>query len=441
MDYFHNNISHRQFSVPMFRDRRVRKAKRYMRSADPNRPLGTGHPERGMGPEPAISYRGNVMPDEPAPTGLSPEAVGARPGPGSVFLKVLSGVLSGGLIVVLFWAIIPKITEFSSVGEELKSMRPSLVIAMIAMALIIRLALSESYAVLTPGVSLWKNFIAKEASTTVSNVVPGPSGTAAQWAILRSWGLSTERFARATVSVSTTTYILILVAPGALSIIWILAGMPASPGGDHTWLVVLAGLVLSALTILVVVGIARSVGLAGWLGRLGQKCVNPFRRLFNKPMMTDWADKAIQLRADLLEELRARGGRLCAWVFVNYGVNGVLLVVCLWACGATYKELPLTLGLILYAIGRVFTIIQVTPGGVGVTEIIYTSVYVAVLGDSAHDAVVAGVLLYRALTYALPIVSGAFAYLIWRVMRRSEIHEQREAAREAEKSAAPATDK
>ena len=65
-------------------------------------------------------------------------------------------------------------------------------------------------------------------------------------------------------------------------------------------------------------------------------------------------------------------------------------------------------------------IVQITPGGVGVTEIAYTAVYVAVLGDAAQPAVVAGVLIYRAWTYLLPIISGAFAYVIWRVMRRRE---------------------
>ena len=192
-----------------------------------------------------------------------------------MLLKVLSAALSGGLIVVLFAAIIPKLTEFTSVGEELKSMDPIVVFSMIAMALIIRVALADSYAVLTPGISLWKNFIAKEASTTVSNVVPGPSGTAAQWAILRSWGLNTERFAQMTVAVSTTTYILILVTPGLLFVIWALVGMPASPGGDYTLLAGLIGLALSVLTIVVVAGIARSVKLAAWLGRLGQKLRQP----------------------------------------------------------------------------------------------------------------------------------------------------------------------
>ena len=119
---------------------------------------------------------------------------------------------------------------------------------------------------MTPGVSLWKNFIAKEASTTVSNVVPGRREQLRSGRSCARGGSSTERFAQMTVSVSTTTYILILVAPGVLSVIWILVGMPASPGGDYTWLVAIAGLVLSALTIFVVVGIGKSVKLAGWLG-------------------------------------------------------------------------------------------------------------------------------------------------------------------------------
>src|SRR5690349_8929170 len=112
-----------------------------------------------------------VARDEPAPPGLSPEKVGARPGPGSVLWKVVSAALSGALIVLLFAAIIPKLTEFDSVGSELKAMDPAVIFVMIAMALTIRVALADSYAVLTPGISLWKNFIAKEAATTVSNVV------------------------------------------------------------------------------------------------------------------------------------------------------------------------------------------------------------------------------------------------------------------------------
>jgi uncharacterized membrane protein YbhN (UPF0104 family) len=153
-----------------------------------------------------------------APSSTLPqEALGARPGPRSVLFKVLSGVLSGGLLVLLFAAIIPKVAEFDSVWESLAELRPRAVVLLLVLALANRFLLAQAYTVLTPGLSLRRSLV-------------------------------------------------------------------------------------------------------------------------------------------------------------------------------------------------------------GVVEIAYSAVYLAVLGDGAHDAVVAGVLLYRALTYLLPIVTGAVAYLAWRLMRRREEH-------------------
>ena len=60
-------------------------------------------------------------------------------------------------------------------------------------------------------------------------------------------------------------------------------------------------------------------------------------------------------------------------------------------------------------------------GGAGVVEVAYTATFVWALGDEYHTEVVAGVLVYRALTYLLPIITGAFCYGIWRWMRRKEL--------------------
>jgi putative heme transporter len=221
--------------------------------------------------------------------------------------------------------------------------------------------------------------------------------------------------------------VLILAGPGIFFVIWTLVGQPAATGGHHTWALGLAAVLLSALSVLVVAAIGGSVRLAEGLGHASQACVNPFRRLFGKPRITTWGDRCVGLRADLLDVLRRDGVRLLACVIGGYGLNAILLVACIWACGVSASELPLTLGLMLYAVGRIATIVQITPGGVGITEIAYTSVYVAALGEAAKPSIVAGVLVYRALTYALPIITGAVAYVIWRIMRRHEIHEEKRA--------------
>ena len=367
--------------------------------------------------------------EEPAPAAALPaEALGAPPGPRSVFLKVLSAALSGGLIVLLFAAIIPKVADYDEVWDSLAELRPSAVLLMVVLALLIRVLLAQAYTVITPGLPLGRSLIAREASSAVSNVIPGPSGTASQFVILRSWGVSVERFTRATIGVSVSTDVLVFAGPGLAFVLWALVGMPAANDGSHAWAFGVGALVLSVVAVAVVAAVGRSERLAAGVGRLGQACVNPARRVAGKEPVTSWPDRCVALRADTIDVLREHGWGLLGCIVGGYVINGLLLVLCLWACGISGAEMPFTLGFLLYTVGRIATIVNLTPGGVGVVEIAYTAVYVSVLGESAHDAVVAGVLVYRALTYALPIVTGAFCYLLWRLMRHHEAHADSETA-------------
>ena len=71
---------------------------------------------------------------------LPQEALGAPPGPRSVLFKVLSAALSGGLLVLLFAAIIPKVAEFDSVWDSLAELRPRAIVLMLVLAFAIRAA-------------------------------------------------------------------------------------------------------------------------------------------------------------------------------------------------------------------------------------------------------------------------------------------------------------
>ena len=69
----------------------------------------------------------------------------------------------------------------------------------------------------------------------------------------------------------------------------------------------------------------------------------------------------------------------------------------------------------MFAFARLLTAIPLTPGGVGVVEL---ALIAGLSRGSADDAqVVAGVLMFRLLTYVIPIVIGACTYVIWRRKR------------------------
>jgi putative heme transporter len=176
------------------------------------------------------------------------------------------------------------------------------------------------------------------------------------------------------------------------------------------------------VTAVLVTAVAHSERLAAFLGRLGQRCLNPFRRALGKESVTTWPDRARELRTTTLSLVRGNAGVLAGCIGGAYLLNGLLLVGCLWACGIEAAVMPVSLGLFLYSIGRLLTIVPITPGAVGVAEVVYTAVYVSVLGEQSQDTVVAGVLVYRALTWGLPLVTGAIAYCAWRIIRHREIH-------------------
>jgi uncharacterized membrane protein YbhN (UPF0104 family) len=366
-------------------------------------------------------------PHSGASAALPGEALGDRPGPASVLMKVLSAALSGGLLVLLFLVIVPALGSLSGVWAAISSMSVLTFSVLLLAALVIRLLLAAAYPPVIPGLSFVRSLIARESSSAVSNVVPGPSGTATQYVVLRSWGVSTERFAGATVSVSVLTDALVFAAPGLLFVLWVALGRPAEQGSEHVGLIGAITLVVAVVTAVLVTAVARSERLAAFLGRLGQRCINPFRRVLGKERVTTWPDRARELRNTTLGLVRGNARVLAGCIGGGYLLNGLLLVGCLWACGIEAAVMPVSLGLFLYSIGRLLTIVPITPGAVGVAEVVYTAVYVAVLGEQSQDTVVAGVLVYRALTWGLPLVTGAIAYCAWRIMRHREIHAMAEA--------------
>ena len=60
---------------------------------------------------------------------------------------------------------------------------------------------------------------------------------------------------------------------------------------------------------------------------------------------------------------------------------------------------------------------EITPGGVGVVEVAYIAALTYVTQDAYHTEIVAGVLLFRVVTYIAPIPAGAVAYVFWRMKK------------------------
>lgn len=95
-----------------------------------------------------------------------------------------------------------------------------------------------------------------------------------------------------------------------------------------------------------------------------------------------------------------------------------VLLVSLRAVGIDSSLIPIWGVLLSWAFTRAVTVIPITPGNVGIAETLYILTLTSLAGgdaapDGSQELITAAVLIYRMLTYLLPILLGGFAYLFW----------------------------
>lgn len=355
-----------------------------------------------------------TVPDpKPISDVVVPEAKGELPTRSSVFRKVFIGILTGAIFALILIKIIPALASYGDIWAEVRA-APRWEIALYVVLGFVIMGLSTAMMVLPiRGIGAGRAFITQQGSTAISFTIPGPSGTGMRFLMLRSYGVDVEDFSRGMVAVSLWNNVCMLAMPGVAVLLFLLMGHGGDSASDLAWFSVVA-VVVSVGLIAGVWALIRSEPFARWLGRWGQRVTNWCLRLIRKPEVDGWELAAVTLRHNTVTVLKARGWRLTVLTLCNYWLNGILLVLCLRLVGVDSSILPWGVALATYTVGRLSTVVQITPGGVGVVEVAYTAAFVAVTSSQYQATITAGVLIYRGLTYLMPIIVGAFCYLAWR---------------------------
>jgi putative heme transporter len=110
----------------------------------------------------------------------------------------------------------------------------------------------------------------------------------------------------------------------------------------------------------------------------------------------------------------ARGWRITATTAASHFALWLVLLACLRGAGLSQAKVSWQTSLAAYSFVRLLTVLPLTPGGLGITELGLVSVLATGAGHRASAQVTAAVLLYRAVTYVPPIPFGAAAWLVWR---------------------------
>jgi uncharacterized protein (TIRG00374 family) len=150
---------------------------------------------------------------------------------------------------------------------------------------------------------------------------------------------------------------------------------------------------------------ARKVG-----ARLGS-IVTGLRKIVRKPSV-DLTESTARFRKDAIGLIARRWLFLTVSTIVSHLSLYLVLLLALRHVGVSEAEVSWTEVLAAFAFIRLVSALPITPGGIGVVELGLTAALAAAGGN--REEVVAAVLVYRALTYLLPIPIGLAMYLKWK---------------------------
>jgi uncharacterized membrane protein YbhN (UPF0104 family) len=319
-------------------------------------------------------------------------------------------VLSLALVVAVFVWFLPQFTSLAAVWTSVQDMT-WLELTVLGLAAAWNLATYQFVMVATtPGLTLRQAFVSTETTTAVSNTVIGGAAISLglTYAMNTSWGFSRSRTSVALLVSGLWNNFAKLALP-VLALALLALSAPPSAGRITAGLAGLAALVVA---VVLLGALLRSREGAERIGLAAGRVASALRRPFGRPPVTGWELATTKFRARTALLLRARWLWITLATLVSHLSLFLVLLLALRFVGVDGDQVSVVEALAVFAFARLLTAVPFTPGGLGVIELALITGLSAAGGPRAMVA--AAVLVFRALTYVLPIPIGLASYVFWR---------------------------
>jgi uncharacterized membrane protein YbhN (UPF0104 family) len=279
------------------------------------------------------------------------------------------------------------------------------------LAVVERLSRADVIRSLLPGTSIGRAVVIGDVGSAASKGIPagGPIATVLRWQVARDGGTGVVAFLTMLIASGVMTAFVSWGYPLAATLVD--ASGRTVDLADAAIIVVSIGVLSGSAAFWVLV--LRSDRAQAWaVGRSRSICMR-FASMVPAVADVDAESVVLEVRA-ALRAIARRPFPLFLRTAVAQGNGAIVLWVTLQGLGVG-PELGATEFFRVFFVAHVLGSLAPTPGGVGVIEAGLTGALVA--AGVATDVALAGVLVYRLITYVTPIVVGTLLYLGWRRQR------------------------
>jgi putative heme transporter len=326
--------------------------------------------------------------------------------------RAVSAAVSAVLVAAIFAFALPHFASYGSVWASVQMMAwPQVLLVVVAAAA----SLVGGWLVICsvlPSVRLREAAVVNLGSTAAANTLPagGALAMGISWTMLSSWGVSAADYVLYTLVSGIWNVLARLGLPAVALMIMMTVSRPQAG--------LLAGAVAGLVSLVIVAAgfglLLRSESFAVRADTALRRALTVACRLARRAPPSSSAGCLQGFRERAAGLLSARGWRITAATAVGSLALWLVLLASVRGVGLSQSQVPWQTSLAAFAFVRLLTVLPVTPGGIGITELGLVSILAAGADHKIAGQVTAAVLLYRAVTYLAPIPSGALACIAWR---------------------------
>jgi uncharacterized membrane protein YbhN (UPF0104 family) len=330
--------------------------------------------------------------------------------------RLVGGGVGLAVIIGTFVFILPQVANYRDVWDVVRELSWAQIGLLLGATALNLATYAPPYQAALPGLRFRQAFVLTQASTASTYVLPGGAavGMGASFGMLRAWGFRGKPVTLAIAVVGIWNQFAMLGYP-----IIALALLTAA-NEQHALLQTVAFIGL-AIFLLTAGGFAAglaSARLANWVGDLAARIVTWSLRIIRRGPVTWDGRSFVSFRNEAVGLLARRWHVLTLATLAGHLTVFLLVLVSLRVLDVTPAEVSGIEAFATWSLVRLLGSIPITPGGIGIVELGFTTLLVGFGGDNAE--VVAAVLVYRFLTIVPTLVLGLLAGATWKLHRPAE---------------------
>ena len=341
----------------------------------------------------------------------------------SVLLRLL---VVGGDLFVVFGILLPRVVDYSDMVEAFRNVPAQWLLVIFLVGVFGWVAEGLALQAPMPGLSLRRAVMAYLSLAAIGSTMTGAVKLAVGYRIFREWGRSPEATVLGLTLNGIASQASKLLLPALAFLLLAISGTVPPTGFVAAFLLA----VPIVLGVMIGVWMMRSEAFARRVGAFATRATSSVMRRIHRPEPGDLTGRLMTFREAAKDLLLARIVPISLTQLLARTVGYVLLLLSIRAVGISEQVLPPDVILGVYAAVMVITLLPIAPGGAGLPEVLYIGFFTSYVANPAlDDAIAAGVMLFRGMTWFLPIPVGYVALLFQRRGVRRE-RERAEAAGE-----------